>query len=266
MIGRWGWGGVLTLGLMGCGRLPASVSPPPSPNLDLQPPNLEAFETTKTEQISLQVQDPADLQVQVGDFVIKGQVLSDRQALRQDLERRRQELQIQLRTLTASAQPPRMSRTSQILLEEERERAEAQVQQATQALKQAEAALADFLDQLPWTDYALENLPLPAEQLQLEALQANLSTAQANLQRAKEQQQQIATAVNTPPSGEPPTHAGAELEKQLAEIASQLEQLQPVVSPHAGTITDVQIAGQPPKVQVKLTLEVESLALPLSIR
>ncbi|NCJ05273.1 hypothetical protein GS597_01820 [Synechococcales cyanobacterium C] len=262
---HWTWGYLFALGLAGCGRLPASVTPPPAQSA--QNSIQEALRGDNARSITLQVQDLSEVKVQIGDFIVKGQVLGDREDLRQDLEIKREQLRLELAALERPAIQPSASTTQ---VEAERQQAEDRLQRATQDLNQAEAALADFRSQLPWTDYALDNLPLSEEHLQLESLQAKIETARAELQAAKEAQQNVAGAVAALQQiRERQATAQAQneqrlkaVQERLADLDGQIAEIQPIRSPVAGTVTAVTPSAQPPNLQVVITVVPESFALP----
>jgi hypothetical protein len=210
-------------------RRPASkLKPKPSDAAKLTP-----LPTPTVTKLKVTVDSIADLKVKEGSSVVKGQVISEPTETKQRIIQRRQAIQQQLAQLNALASEPRLSQaTAQPSTEG--------VKQAQVRLNAAEAALAQYRKDSPYTDYALQNLPLPEEQVKLERLQGEVRAAQAALK----QEQAVLARIK---AGSPSQGQGlanlkatqASLSKELQQLETQDKALKVVYSPYTGLINKI---------------------------
>lgn len=218
--------------LAGC-QSTAAVVPEP-PHQSLPPIVLGAKPSTKPQLMTLRLtlSNPEDLKVREGDAVAKGQVLSDRASARQRLEQQKQALQLKLNALSAPPKPfPVDTQVEQ-----------AQVVKATQKVRQMKAAIAQFQQASPWTEYAWSALPLDKDTSRLSVLQNNLENAQAELAVA------IAKLKNAQQPVLPETNAHelqqSLLLQQVHDTDVQLSNLGVVKSSYTGMVQKVKWLGQ----------------------
>jgi multidrug resistance efflux pump len=183
--------------------------------------------------------------VQEGQHVVKGQLLSDRASIRNRLIRERQILRLQMAQLK-QAEAATVS-TSSIV-------EQAQVTQAQIAVAQAEAAIARFKQDSPWTDFVRSVLPindykeLAALEVQARQAKSELAIAQAKFAatRAKYKLQQDTS-----------TKQG-DIGLKVAEIEAKLATLG-VRSPYNGTVKKIKWSGQVnQELAVEVTLTIQS--------
>lgn len=236
----------LICGLVSCnGRLPnlgsRPATPKPTPKQTLTPLPLP---TPKPQTLKVTVDEISDLQVKAGAVIVKGQVIAAPITAQKRLALQRQALLqqlAQLRSLAAEADLSAASVPSQdgLILAQKR-------------LKAAEAALANFRQNSPFTDYALENLPLPEEQVKLERLQAELRAAQANLKQQQNPKKALPTAQNQ--SQDTLKITEANLNKELQSLDAQIKALKVVYSPYAGLVKQIKPLGTKGALQFELTI------------
>jgi hypothetical protein len=209
-------------------RRPASqLKPKPSDAAKLTP-----LPTPSVTKLKVTVDSSADLKVKEGSSVVKGQVIAEPTETKQRIIQRRQAIQQQLAQLSALALEPQLQATAQTSTEG--------VKQAQVRLNAAKAALAQYQKDSPYTDYALQNLPLPEEQVKLERLQGEIRAAQA----AIEQEQAILARIK---AGSPAQGQGlanlkatqASLAKELQQLEAQDRALKVVYSPYTGLINKI---------------------------
>ena len=220
----------------------------------------ESLNSTAT-QLKLIVDYPETLRVKKGDLIVKGQILVDRSAARQQIAARRQKLQ-QEAALFATTEEIQVSPADTTTMT-------AQVTQARERVRLAEAAIKDFLAKSPYTDAARQTLPLPHEEKQLAQLQLAKSTAQDQLEQAISQLNSVKSAqqarqqVQTDSSGKK-----KQLLNELQTIETQLQALQDILSPHDAIVTEIEWQKKGKQgTAVELSLAVHSStdpALPLS--
>lgn len=207
--------------------------------------------------LKLIVDSPEALRVKQGDLIVKGQILVDRSAARQQIMARRQKVQQQVALLAATEEVPLAPTNSTA--------AEAQVKQAREQVRLADAAIQDFLANSPYTDIARQTLPLPEEEKQLAQLQLAKSNAQAQLQQAMAQLNSVQSAQQARQRGQTDSSSQKKrLLNELKTIESQLQSLQDIQSPHDAIVQKVEWQQKDKNgTTVELALAVHSLSDPL---
>ena len=231
-LGIW----IVLIGVWGCESQSPPIAPrPPRPSLT---PVVTATPTPAPPlvKLSLALDQLEDLKVKQGDFVFKGQILVDRGSVYQKLRQERQLLQQQLTLLNSTVVLPPQLTNNKVEA--------AAVQQARERLQQAEAAIASFKQNSPYTDLALKQLPLPEEEARLAQLELERRQAQINLEQAIAQLD-AAKTVKPSPAPQDPAVEKAKLEAQIAAIAEQLQEPELIQSPHTGTIKTLKTESQP---------------------
>lgn len=226
-------------------RNPGNV-PPNDPSLTLPPTPSSVLPTAKPVVLTMTLDSPVDLKVQEGDYVQKGQVISDRQISRLALEQQRKAIQQRLSTLSAG---------SPVKPEAINTEASALISKAQTQLEKAKQALAAYDAESPYTDYARQTLPLVEDQVRRSQLQANVATAEQNLARVIAKRDAALNQIQA--NREQQAGEQAELQAQLQTIEAKLAQLKPLLSQHDGLITAVQwpkdvVQGKPAEIQVTL--------------
>lgn len=219
-----------------------SQVPLPTPTTSISPRTNALPRTLK---LKLTLDTPADLKVVQGQQVVREQILSDRTLARERLMAQRQVLLLKLEQLkkpqsSPSAKPPNPESS----YAEER----AKIAQAKLEVDQAQKAIAQFLADSPWTEYAREQGYQPSEKEKLTALnnilaqkKASLNLAIAGLQAAKEKHRE---EVNKAAQQQDTLLEQAQLLAQLNSIESDLERFGIVKSPYTGSIKKIKWVGQ----------------------
>lgn len=207
--------------------------------------------------LKLTVASPEALRVKQGDLIVKGQILVDRSAARQKIVARRQKVQQEVALLAATEEIP-VAPTST-------DAAAAQVQQARERVRSADAAIKDYLAKSPYTDVARQTLPLPEEEKQLAQLQFAKTTAQAQLEQAISQLNSVKAAQQSQQRGQATASSKKkQLLNELKTIEAQLQAFQDILSPHDAIVqkVDWQQKGKN-GTTVELALAVHSLSDPI---
>lgn len=216
----------------------------------------EPLNSTPTK-LKLTVVSPESLRVKQGDLIVKGQILVDRTAARQTIMARRQKVQQEVALLTATEQIPTAPTNTTA--------AEAQVQQARERVRLADAAMQDYLAKSPYTDLARQTLPLPSEEKQLAQLQFAKTSAQAQLEQAIAQRKSLQSSQQARQQGQAVASSKKnQLLNELKTIEAQLQAFQDILSPHDAIVqkVDWQKKGKN-GTTVELALAVHSLADPV---
>ncbi|BDM81157.1 hypothetical protein AM10699_40240 [Acaryochloris marina MBIC10699] len=216
----------------------AAVSPTSTPR-----PAPPQKNTPRRLKLRLTLDRPEDLKVKVGDEVVKGQLLSERSAIRTRLMWKRNIVRRKLKQL----QRPTISSLSAV--------EKAEVEQARFNVEQARSAISAFHADSPWTDYARSVLPIseniPLRQLQNQYLQAKgeLVISIAKLQDSQQRNKVLQHSS---------TQTG-ELTAQLQEIEEKLNTMGLVHSPINGWIKSIKWVGQTNReLQIEMTVTVRS--------
>lgn len=213
-----------------------------SPTITPQPSPLKKS-TPRRLKLRLTLDRPEDLQVKVGDKVVKGQVLSNRSAIRTKLMRERDMVGSKLKQL----QRPTPSSLNAV--------EKAEVEQARLKMEQARSAISAFHANSPWTDYARLVLPIseniPLRELQNQYLQAKGELAISLAKLHESQQKGMVLPHHS-------THA-IELKAKLQDIGEKLNTMGQVHSPINGCIKSVKWLGQTNReLQIEVTVAVSS--------
>lgn len=193
--------------------------------------------------LRLTLDRPEDLKVKVGDWVMKGQVISDRSSVRANLLQEREVLRQQLKQLSIQTITPSYAVE------------QAEVEQARSQVDQARDAIANFHADSPWTDYARQVLPV-AESTQIGELEAQYQEAKGKLRVALAKLHKAKQQKTTKPN--PPTQQ-VELLRQIRRTEEQLVSLGVVKSPYSGLIKSVKWLEQTDQdLRAELTLTMES--------
>lgn len=228
-----------------------------------QPNNPEAVNSplplaSTPTKLKLNLDSPESLQVKQGDLIVKGQILVDRSAARQQISARRLKVQQEAALLTTTEDIQIVPTNTAA--------AAAQVKQARERVRLAEAAIQDYLAKSPYTDVARQTLPLPEEEKQLAQLRSAKSTAQAQLEQAIAQLNSVQSAQQA----QQQVQAGSsgkkkQLLNELKTIDSQLQSLQDILSPHDAIVQKVEWQKKGKDgITVELALAVHSLSDPIS--
>ena len=216
----------------------AAVSPTSNP----RPAPLKK-NTPRRLKLRLTLDRPEDLKVKVGDEVVKGQLLSDRSAIRATLMRKRNILRRKLK----QHQKPAISSLYAV--------EKAEVEQARLNVEKARSAISAFYADSPWTNYARSVLPIsenfPLGQLQNQYLQAKgeLAIAVAKLQ-ASQRQGKV---------GQHHSTKERELTAQLQDIQANLNTMGLVHAPLDGCVQSIKWLGQTNQdLQIEVTVAVKS--------
>ncbi|WP_261891159.1 hypothetical protein [Acaryochloris marina] len=207
--------------------------------------------------LKLTVASPESLRVKQGDLIVKGQILVDRTAARQNIMARRQKVQQEVALLTATEQIPTAPTNTNA--------AEVQVQQARERVRLADAAIQDYLAKSPYTDLARQTLPLPTEEKQLAQLQFAKTSAQAQLEQAIAQRKSLQASQQARQQGQAVASSKKiQLLNELKTIEAQLQSFQDILSPHDAIVqkVDWQKKGKN-GTTVELALAVHSLSDPI---
>lgn len=207
--------------------------------------------------LKLTVASPESLRVKQGDLIVKGQILVDRTAARQNIMARRQKVQQEVALLTATEQIPTAPTNTNA--------AEVQVQQARERVRLADAAIQDYLAKSPYTDLARQTLPLPTEEKQLAQLQFAKTSAQAQLEQAIAQRKSLQASQQARQQGQAVASSKkTQLLNELKTIEAQLQSFQDILSPHDAIVqkVDWQKKGKN-GTTVELALAVHSLSDPI---
>lgn len=235
-------------GLAGCQSLPrtgravpsaSSPNPPPVSNLAKRPPEAKPIILKVTVDSPL-----ADLKIRPGSYVRKGQIVANPDKRRSALENQKKELEAKLNAI-ANAEVVSLETQSE----------QKNITLAQKQYDAAQAALQEYKNNSPWTDFARNNLPLAKEEVQLTRLQKNVQQAQTNLELAKTKLSQKQATIGQFQRERSLIREG--VQKNLLQVETQLATLKPVKSAHAGTVTKVDIPetaalGQPVTVTVVL--------------
>lgn len=217
----------------------AQVSIPttePSPRTNTLPRTLKLKVTLDT---------PADLKVVQGQQVVKEQILSDRSLARERLLGQRQVLLLKLEQLKKpQSSPTTKPANPEVSYAEEN----AKIASAKLEVDQAQKAIAQFIANSPWTEYAREQGFQPSEKEKLAGLnnvlaqkKASLNLAIAGLQSAKEKHRE---EINKEAQQQDTSLEQAQLLAQLNSVESELERFGLVKSPYTGSIKKIKWVGQ----------------------
>ncbi len=233
----------LSLCLIGCDtslqelvRRPAAKSKP-TPSETIKPTPLP---TPTLQKLTVTVESSSDLKVKQGDAVVKGQVISEPTETRQRISQRRQSIQQQLTQLNALALEPRLTQQNAL-----QQPSDERVERAKVRLNAAEAALAQYRRDSPYTEFALQNLPLPAEQVKFDRLQGEVQAAKAALEREKTVLAKVRSGVSTN-QGNGVSNlktTQANLNKELQQLDTRSKALKVVYSPYTGLINTITPLG-----------------------
>lgn len=216
--------------------------PVPTPTTSTSPRTNALPRTLK---LKVTLDTPADLKVVQGQQVVKEQILSDRALARERLLGQRQVLLLKLEQLKKlQSSPTAKPANPEVSYAEER----AKIAQAKLEVDQAQKAIAQFLADSPWTEYAREQGFQPSEKEKLEGLnnvlaqkKASLNIAIAGLQSAKERHRE---EVTKEAQQQDTSLEQAQLLAQLNSIESELERFGVVKSPYTGSIKKIKWVGQ----------------------
>jgi len=235
---------VVLILLVGCTVKPQASTSFTKPAAAVQASPVAQVDKSRTFKLKLTLDSPADLLVKQGDPVQKGQVISDRRAVRQQLENQRKALFVKL-------QPPGSKVTTPSYGAEQ-----AKIQAARIKVKQAQQAIQEFWHHSPYTEKAWRELPLTAERQALQTLQANRTEAQLGLQLAEgELLSAQAKAQHNDEQADPVVQA--QVKAQIQELEDKIARL-PVRSPNTGTVKKVKWLGQTDQtLQVEVTLAIQ---------
>jgi hypothetical protein len=201
--------------------------------VDLEAVNSPVPSEAISTKLQLTLDSPESLRVQQGDLIVKGQILVDRSAVRQQLLNRRQKVQDEVALIAATGDIPATPANTAILRE--------QVAQAREKLRLSEVALKDYLAKSPYTDFARQTLSLPEEEKQLARLQAVKASAKAQLDQAIAQLQTIQSVQNTRQQVQSDVVSKKQqLLQELKTIETQLEALQDILSPHDAIVQGIE--------------------------
>ncbi|NJK40347.1 MAG: hypothetical protein HC934_01410 [Acaryochloridaceae cyanobacterium SU_2_1] len=233
MIKLWTVLGLVALSVGGCHSLQSPPPQPPVPSSASQSPVIASPAPSKAKllQLKLKLADQKDLKTTQGAFVLAGQVLVDRAPERQQLESRRQQLEVEIAAITAIETAPALAANQKDQT--------ASVQQAKQRLQKAEIAIQKYRDQSPYTEFARKYLPAERQQLaQLElektSAQQELATAIAQLQATKTQQQsQLQQRQNS-------AQQKKQLLKDLEALDQQIKATPDIFAPEDGWVQKVE--------------------------
>ena len=198
-----------------------------------------------------------DLKVKKGDKIIKGQVLSDRTAVRQQLEARKKQLEIAIKQMSLSLSPITEIPPPNFAIEEA-------------AIKAAKAEL-ELLYKRPLPDFrfkdkqhqqifdkdiikqhaALSETRAKAA-IQLTSAIAQLEKARSNYQR--QQYQHSLNLVQQQTNQQRQQYQLASLVAQQEEVEAKLRELVAVTSPYNGRVRRIKIIGQNNK---RITAEIK---------
>ncbi|PZD72544.1 hypothetical protein C1752_03379 [Acaryochloris thomasi RCC1774] len=185
--------------------------------------------------LKVTVSSISDLKVKEGASVVKGQVIAEPTDAKQRISQRRQAIQQQLAQLNSLALEPRLSQVTAPQVSAEG------VERAKVRLNAAEAALAQYRKDSPYTDFALQNLPLPEEQVKLERLQGEIQAAKAAVAR----EQAVLARIKASPSSNQGQGLSnlkstqASLAKELQQLEAQAKNLKVFYSPYTGLINKI---------------------------
>jgi hypothetical protein len=224
--------GLVAVFLTGCNSV-SQVSPSPSvPVVEPTPVTVPRTKNLVPRELKLKLtlDDPADLKVNLGDEVSKGQVISDRPSARNQLEQQRQAIQLQLEHLNAVGSSLVIDVVEQV-----------KVRQAKVRVQQARAAIAQFKTRSPWTDYARASLPLDKEPTQVSQLEEKVWEAEAGLDLAVAQLQVVREKQLV---DQDTSVQRVVLLSQLRDVRAKLDQVGVVRSPYAGIIKKIKWLSQ----------------------
>lgn len=216
--------------------------PTPTPTIQISPRTNASPRSLK---LKLTLDTPADLKVVQGQQVVKEQILSDRTLARERLMTQRQVLLIKLEHL----KKPKSSSSAKLPNRESSYAEErAKIAQANLEVEQAQKAIAQFLANSPWTEYAREQGFQPSEKEKLVGLnnvlaqkKASLNLVIAGLQSAKEKHRD---EINKEAQQQDTSLEQAQLLAQLNSVESELERFGVVKSPYTGSIKKIKWVGQ----------------------
>lgn len=211
-----------------------------------------ALPSPKVMTLPVTVNAPTDLKVKEQMSVVKGQVIVDPATERQGILKRLQALQGNLTRLNALA--PTLNAQTATQASPER------VQQAQARLQAADAEIAKFKKDSPYTDYALANLPLPEVQLQLEQLNAKRRAAQVVLEQEKARLAQAKTQASQKGQGLAQLQAErGRLLQEKQQLEKQLASLKTVYSPYTGLVQKVKPVSTKDSFKYELTIAAQAV-------
>ena len=245
---------VITLGLLsGCDALPQLGEQQPSlpqatPSKALPPTPLlpKAQEpAAKPVIFTLSVTDPlSELKIKPGMFIQKGQIIADKGNERLILSTQKKNVETQLTGLDGN-------RLVSINTEQEQK----EIAIAQEQINLAEAALRNYQQDSPWTDFARDNLPLAEEEVKLNRLQSDLKFAQNKRASAEAKLAKKQEALQNFQKDQ--ISQKNDLQQQLIQLEQKIAALKPILAPQSGTVQQVKLPnqatkGQPIKVTVTL--------------
>ena len=247
LYSRLGLLGLALGSLMSCQSSPPignGSRPPSSIPTPVLPPKTPLIATqSKPITFSLNVENPTDLKIKQGEFIRKGQMIADVSKQRLDLATRQQTLQSELNALSTQGAVSFSLQTEQ-----------ANIASAQAQYDAAQAALRNYEQNSPWTDFARDNLPLAEEEVELTGLQKTLKQTQQKLARAKATLAKKQLAIGNFQAGQASTKA--RIQQELLTVEQKIAALKPIQSRYTGTIAKIDLAkttdSGPLKVTVKL--------------
>ena len=243
---------IVSLGVLsGCNSAPQirqsqnpTLQPSPLPSLSPTPvPTSSPTPQAKPVIFTLSVLDPlSELKIKTGMFIQKGQIIADQTNERLLLSTQKKNIESQLETLSRNR-----------LVNTTTEQEEQAIAIAREQKSLAEAALNNYQQDSPWTDFARTNLPLAQEEVKLNRLESDVKRAQLNLEVAESKLEQKKTALQN--FQQTQATQKIELQKALVEIEQKLLSLKPIPAPQSGTVTKIDFPNQtPPGQPVKVTV------------
>lgn len=211
-------------------RTPSRTKPEPSSTV-----KPTTAPTPAAQKFKVTVDTLSDLKVKEGASVVKGQVVAEPTEKKQRIAQRRQAIQQQLTQLNALALEPRLSQATAPQASNEG------VERAKVRLNAAEAALAQYRKESPYTDFALQTLPLPEEQVRLERLQGEIQAAKAALAREQAVLARIKanSSANQSQGISNLKATQASLTKELQQLETQAKNLKVFYSPYTGQVNKI---------------------------
>jgi biotin carboxyl carrier protein len=220
--------------LTGCNSMSQVPSSSPVPVVEPTPGiNRKTNLVPRELKLKLTLDDPADLKVNQGDRIRKGQVIGDRASARKQLEQQRQTIRLKLEHLNASAGTGSRSFSGAV--------EQAKVRQAQVRMEQARVAIAQFKINSPWTEYALASLPLYKESAKVSQLKTKVREAETELDLAVAQ---LEVAREKKPASQDTSLQQVLLMSQLKGVEVRLDGVGVVRSPYAGTIQKIKWMNQ----------------------
>ncbi|MEM9135870.1 MAG: hypothetical protein AAGB01_00775 [Cyanobacteria bacterium P01_F01_bin.42] len=224
--------------MAGCQSAPAArqARSVPRPTIQSLPPSQPPESIAKPEPIAftVTVNSPAEeLKIKSGSFIRQGDIIVSPVKKRSALVAQRQTLKLDLKTLGSA--------TSQELGDQDEKK---QLAIAEQQVATAELALVEYQRDSPWTDFARSNLPLAQEEVEINRLEQRLKQARSRLKEVQSDLTQKQVAIERLRAER--AKAQRSLEQNLIAVERELAELKPLLSPHTGTVTQLDIPSQSP--------------------